>query len=604
MKFHLPVGGEWETFSDEILRDMVSKGKERLAQQIIDGKREYELNPLSFFLPHGIPWSNRERKFGGGAVKVPASDYHCKHKNDGLAMINDWSSDIAMMIGPRKSGKTIVTAAKVCLFALETKPDWPCYTEHGVEYRPWDGPKIVVISSFSHANLRDLWNVYLEILPRYELGNYAPRYGQYPGEKGSQKYMSFGDGRPKSLTCEVSGTTFIFLCYSQRQHVWESFRSHAIHADEQIPKNLLVAWQDGTRTMGDYTPAFMSLTGYVLDDRPNDTGAAGWIHREVYGRNTWKSKTVSCYHQAIRHVPDVFISAKRKREMFSAYFNNANLSEKDKRRAVASLFGGWESGSGMVFGPDVWQREIHVINPMWKDDATPRDWTKWRVIDYGDTNITCCSWWAVGPDFAVLYRLLYERDLRIHETCRMIIEMSHNRREMLSEQRDEETGNVYQYFKEVQTGEQFYTTLLDSRSCSQKQQGQLLEDTFSRYGLEVQASCGQKDMIQIPRLKDDWLRIDMERDHPFRKDDNGEPVKGCPNLFFFDGKTDAAIAEIEGLGEDPNDSTKINKKHDHHAIDTAKWFASDDPRYMGDKRYTTEEDSPQTVSSTPFTGAV
>ncbi len=76
-----------------------------------------------------------------------------------------------------------------------------------------------------------------------------------------------------------------------------------------------------------------------------------------------------------------------------------------------------------------------------------------------------------------------------------------------------------------------------------------------------------------------------------------------PYFFIIDGTCQAAVDEIEGLGKDKNDPRKINMKDTHHFIDTAKYFASDDPQYMGDKWR--DEDSYGGVSGgdrTPVTG--
>ena len=126
------------------------------------------------------------------------------------------------------------------------------------------------------------------------------------------------------------------------------------------------------------------------------------------------------------------------------------------------------------------------------------------------------------------------------------------------------------------------------------QQGQSLEAIFSRYGLQdIRAAVGQKDKIQIPRLKD-WLRIDFNKKHPYNVQEDGTPMTGCPRLFFFDGRCGEMVSEIEGLRKaDPTKvqgDTLIEKKDPHHGIDTCKWWASDDPCFMGDEANRQEDD--------------
>ena len=122
----------------------------------------------------------------------PASQYPERWKNDGAAFLNDWEREYLMMVAPRKVGKSSIGAVKVGLYAMKCDPEWPIFQENGIEYREWDGnPKQVVIASFAPENMAQLWAVYQEFLPRYELGPYAPNWGMYPGEEGRQKFLNF-----------------------------------------------------------------------------------------------------------------------------------------------------------------------------------------------------------------------------------------------------------------------------------------------------------------------------------------------------------------------------------------------------------------------------
>lgn len=52
----------------------------------------------------------------------------------------------------------------------------------------------------------------------------------------------------------------------------------------------------------------------------------------------------------------------------------------------------------------------------------PKNWPKWRLIDYGGSAPTACLWVAIGPDERVYcYRTHYTRGLSIAENARMII---------------------------------------------------------------------------------------------------------------------------------------------------------------------------------------
>jgi hypothetical protein len=254
-----------------------------------------------------------------------------------------------------------------------------------------------------------------------------------------------------------------------------------------------------------------------------------------------------------------------------------------------------------------------VIPPLWDDDKIPKDWTKWRVIDYCDNQTTAVPWIAVGPVdapngryvVAVCYRLLYEKEMTVSELVRRIVEMSHNRRVEGERWQDEKTEVTYPTYKEVQDGEQFYSDLLDSRVAPLKRNGIRLIDLFRQYGMEnLREACGDRNEEQIPRLKD-WLEIDFKRAHPWLKDEAGKPVMGCPKLFFFDGRTEAAVAELENMPSDPGGGTThvIDKSYPHDFIDAAKYWASDSPAYMGDEGVGEgKEKEGQDEERTPYTG--
>jgi hypothetical protein len=393
--------------------------------------------------------------------------------------------------------------------------------------------------------------------------------------------MSFGDGRPKAFTTKHSGTEFIFLTYSQMQYVWESFKAQILHADEQIKMNLLRAWEDGSSTYGDYTPACFTLSGFALPERPEDTGAAGPL-KPIWDSGTCGSKTVGRYNMDVPHTPDVILSPGKKKERYDRYVNPKTVAtEKDRRRGMAVYYPGWEPGSGLLFGPDTWQREIHVIDPAWPlDKPAPSEFTLYRVIDYADKQTTVCAWFAVAPRFAVLYRLLYEKEMLVAEAAQKIIEMSHNTRREEQGFKDERTGNILQRFVEEECGEQYRRTMIDSRAAKWRQQGEEVAELFERYGLvNIEQASGAKNDEQIPALKD-WLRIDYARKHPFRKDENDELMDGCPRLFFFDGICTPAVEEIERMPMDEKGG--LTRKFDHDFIDVAKYWAYSEPEYMGD----------------------
>jgi len=168
---------------------------------------------------------------------------------------------------------------------------------------------------------------------------------------------------------------------------------------------------------------------------------------------------------------------------------------------------------------------------------------------------------------------------------------------------EDDQGDLLSYYEERQDREQFYSTLLDSRSAPIDKGNTTLQQLFSRFGLDVVPSCGQKDMIQIPRLKE-WLNIDFTRTHISRCDKEGQKTKGAPRLYFFDGKCRDVVSEIEGLRRNANEEIEavIEKKDPHHAVDTLKWWASDNPKYWGDDNVGADNYQQQFEKATPYTG--
>jgi len=305
-------------------------------------------------------------------------------------------------------------------------------------------------------------------------------------------------------------------------------------------------------------------------------------------------------------VPEAVLSKKKHKVLYDRWVNpKYPRSAKDERAAIARFWGGWEEGSGLLFDTDVWQRTIHVINPLWPDDKTPLDVTKYRSIDYAPragTNV--CAWFAVGPRYVVMYRLLYQKGLEIAEFVRKIIEMSYNEQVLIGSEENDVTGDIHKRYQEKQKVEVYWGgTIIDSRSLSQAQKGETLEEIFERYGIpDISAACGQNDDIQIPRMKD-WLRIDYTKEHPWNKDEEGKPIMGCPKMFVFDGMCDAFIKEVEGLRKAPLGSVGLmNKKDPSHSIDAGKYFCSANPQYMGDILSSENDDDGMIRRGNEFTG--
>ena len=545
---------------------------------------DYKDNRLAYFLPHGVPWSAEPKLYDEGRITLDASDYPEEWRNDGVAFINDMDNPFCCLVAPRKTGKSAAGVAKLMLNGfLKTDPEWHCYQYHNISYVEYEGPKNLLVGSFSWFNVGELFKVYQEFLPRRELGQYAEDWGEREGERGMAKKMSFGDNRPKHIKMVESKSPFTFLCYSQSQQTWENFKSNGLHADEQIPMSLLRAWEDGTRTMGDWTPAVFTLSGFCLPERP-DTGAAGPIKRNLYDGRDTHGKTVGKYHLDVPSTPDAIVTKKKKQEAYDQYVNpDIERDDKTDRRGKAVYWPGWEESGGLML--DEWSRRIHVVPPLWTDDTIPVEATLFRALDHGESAPTACTWMALVParnpfcdySFAVIYRLFYQRNVRIAESAPRIIEMSGNERVKIGEETDEIAQATFSRFEERSQRERYVSTIMDSRSAAYRKDGVPLGVLYERYGLACASAPGGK-IISTPAVRGqiewlrDWLRIDKTKKHVV----TGE--LGAPRLYVFDTpELRPLVDEIEQWASDPDDPSRPQKGMAEHAIKTLIYTFSTQP---------------------------
>lgn len=62
----------------------------------------------------------------------------------------------------------------------------------------------------------------------------------------------------------------------------------------------------------------------------------------------------------------------------------------------------WAGAEGQIY--DTWDEAVHVIDPF----DIPKDWPRYRSVDFGFTNPFVCQWWAMDGDGRLyLYRELY-----------------------------------------------------------------------------------------------------------------------------------------------------------------------------------------------------
>lgn len=82
-------------------------------------------------------------------------------------------------------------------------------------------------------------------------------------------------------------------------------------------------------------------------------------------------------------------------------------------------YGKWAAAEGMVF--DAWREDVHLIDPF----LIPKEWRRFRTIDFGFIHPFVCHWWALDPDGRMyLYREIYRTRRTVAEHAPQIAELS------------------------------------------------------------------------------------------------------------------------------------------------------------------------------------
>lgn len=99
----------------------------------------------------------------------------------------------------------------------------------------------------------------------------------------------------------------------------------------------------------------------------------------------------------------------------AAYWHMLDTLPPDLKRAWRH--GDWDVFEGMAFSE--WRRDRHVILPL----ELPRQWPRWRAVDWGRNNPFCCLWFCLDPDThrVYVYREVYETQLTDRQQAALIL---------------------------------------------------------------------------------------------------------------------------------------------------------------------------------------
>jgi hypothetical protein len=575
----LPIYGKWHVlreYQDELfeITDQGSGSLVQLDATMREGYmhllEEYEKNRIASFLPHGGQTS----------------------------FINDRDNGFCFLLAPNQVGKSLAGVVWSALRIIKTDPDWMTYDKtHGLEFKEYRGKKTWVVASYSWDSVQTLYEHYQMLLPRSELMNYSPEWGKFKGENGSQKTLVFGARSGSQILPLKCGSKIKFLCYSQKQSHWEGFRADGAQLDEQSPRSKVVGLKRAFTTRGNFCQIGCTLTGHVLEDRP-DTGAAGWMKTELWdAKETVMGCTVGRHQISIDQVPDAIISAKTKHELWVQWVKepNENKNEAQLREANARYHGGWQEGSGLVISN--FYPEHHIIPEMPMNNVIVRETTNYRGIDHGLGNPCACLWGKVFPwGDLVIHREYYKISRGIiPEHAKDIVELSNNILKKTGVYKEVKSGGSFDIMEEVFNGEHYHKSVLDGRSF--RQPGQETDRNIGRqhndYGLYCTPAKGWRNDRLVPLILA-RMEPQKERKHimyEFRKrgiiteEKYQQWLKGrkgdflnAPSLYFT-SNLNFVFKEMRSWANGPNGKPEDKNSH---LMDALKYMIAENPRFCGD----------------------
>ena len=203
----------------------------------------------------------------------------------------------------------------------------------------------------------------------------------------------------------------------------------------------------------------------------------------------------------------------------------------------ALLYGNWYMKEGAYYG-DVWNKTIHVCRPF----KIPRDWPKWRSMDWGFKMPGCVHWWAMDEDGNIYcFREMPFQGKTAKDAAVAIKQIEEgyklvkNGRSMLSGPAD--------------------TQLWEQRGDSTKGKAQEMEEEGVSW---VRAKKGPGS-----RIRNAELLYDRLADH--------ESGTTTPGIVFFEGCSEV-IKLITSIVEDPNNPEEPADGDDDHALDSC-WYS-------------------------------
>ena len=199
--------------------------------------------------------------------------------------------------------------------------------------------------------------------------------------------------------------------------------------------------------------------------------------------------------------------------------------------------GSWDALEGQVW--PMFSSDVHVVKPF----SIPKEWKKFRSIDHGQVNPTCCLWMAIDPDSNIyVYREYYSPGV-VSLHCEQIT--------LLSE------------------GEEYISTYMDP-SCwgkTRENEGRLwsITEEYQESGI-YPVRANNEVSAGINRVGE-FMLIDPTRVHPI------SGVTGSPSLFIFQTCKNLILEIPDYCWQESTDSVDREKpiKKSDHACDALRY---------------------------------
>lgn len=195
------------------------------------------------------------------------------------------------------------------------------------------------------------------------------------------------------------------------------------------------------------------------------------------------------------------------------------------------VLGSWDVFEGQIF-PD-FRRAVHSVRPF----AIPKEWMRFRMMDWGENNPTTCGWIAMDNEKNLWYYKEYEK-------------------------RGEFTPYHAKAIKEMSSGEEIKYTVIDPSVKGRRgRSGKNIDMEYKEAGFTPLYFGNNAVSAGISRLHK-LFHVDETRIHPITKQ------RGAPRIFFFDTceKTMDCIENYRWKkpnNDDENPHEQPLKKDDH-----------------------------------------